>query len=104
MSNYEEHESVSSNESPLLCVRCLRLMKAGRGEFFVVQIRAVADPSPPDLDAYEEEGAESIQRAYEDLVDQLKDTSRTEANEQVARQMQIRLCNDCFPAWYENPA
>lgn len=96
--------SSDANESLLICARCLRLLWVGRGEFFVVQINAVADPSAPDLNAYEEQDTNSIRQAYEEVIGQLGEASELEANEQVARQLQIHLCNECFPDWFENPA
>ncbi len=103
MSQGEQSET-PGDESPILCARCLRLLKPGRGEFFVVQIEAVADPSPPDLDWYEEHNHDSTRRSYEELVEQLKDVSEQEAKDQVFRRLEISLCNDCFSTWFENPA
>lgn len=100
MTQGETNEKLG-DESPILCARCLRLLRPGRGEFYVVQIEAVADPSPPNLDAYEEQ---DIRRSYEELVRQLKDVSEQEAKDQVFRRLKIILCNDCFPTWFGNPA
>lgn len=96
--------SDTGDGSPLLCARCLKLLTPGRGEFFVVQIAAVNDPSPPNLDAYEIHDVELIQRGHEELVEQLSDISEQEANDQVYRKLEINLCNRCFSTWIENPA
>jgi hypothetical protein len=80
------------------------LLTPGRGEFYVVQIEAVADPSPPNLDSYEEQDNDSIRHRYEELVEQLKDVSEQEGNDQVFRRLTITLCKDCFQTWFENPA
>ena len=42
-------------------------------------------PSPPNLDAYEEQDNDSIRRSYEALVGQLKDVSEQEGKDQVFR-------------------
>jgi len=103
MSQGETNETLGE-ESPILCARCLRLLTPGRGEFYVVQIGAIADPSPPNLDSYEEQDNDSIRHCYEELVQQLKDVSEQEGKDQVFRRLTITLCNGCFHAWFENPA
>ena len=95
----------SDNDSPILCARCLRLMEAGRGDFFVVKIEAVSDPSPPRFEAYEvNEDVDSIRQGQDELVEQLSHLSEQEAKDQVYRRLEVHLCNDCFATWIENPA
>ena len=103
MSQGETNETLG-DESPILCARCLRLLTSGRGEFYVVQIEAVADPSPPNLDSYEEQDNDSIRRSYEELIQQLSNVSEQEGKDQVFRRLTITLCNDYFSTWFENPA
>ncbi len=92
-----------SSENTRLCDRCLQTIREGRGEFFEVRIEAVADPSPPDLDAYVEQNAKQISEEYADLVDALRNTSPQEAQDQVFRRVTISLCNHCFVSWIEDP-
>lgn len=89
---------------PLLCDRCLKQLVPGRGEFFEVRIEAVADPTPPDLDADLSADLQEIQQRYEQLVDQLQNTSPAEARDQVYRRLWLTLCNRCYAAWIEDPA
>ena len=101
MTRQETNET--PGESPILCARCLRILTPGRGEFYVVQIEAFADPSPPNLDSYEEQDGDSIRRSYVELIRQMSNVSEQEAKDQVYRRLSITLCTDCFSAWIENP-
>jgi hypothetical protein len=90
------------SDAPLLCTRCLKTLEPGRGEFYVVYIEAIADPTPPILD-----GA-NLERDYRadwrQIVAALKDTSPQEALDQVYRRVVIHLCNACYRDWIEDPA
>lgn len=90
--------------SPLFCDRCLKQLVAGRGEFYEVRIEAVADPSPPDLDAELSSDPAEIRRRYEEVVEQLRDVSPAEARDQVYRRVWLTLCNRCYVAWIKDPA
>lgn len=92
------------DESPLFCDRCLKILHYGRGEFFQVNIHAVADPSPPDLDAYGFSPQETGGETFNELVRQMSSVSAREAMDEVMRRVQINLCNDCFKTWIEEPA
>lgn len=89
-------------DAPLLCTRCLKTLELGRGEFYVVAIEAVADPTPPSL------AGDDLDRDYRadwrEIVAALNDTSPQEALDQVYRRVVIHLCNDCYRDWIENPA
>lgn len=86
----------------LLCTRCLKTLEAGRGEFYVVSIEAVADPTPP---SFEPGNLSRDYRAdWRSVVAALKDTSPQEALDQVYRRLVIHLCNSCYREWIENPA
>jgi len=86
----------------LLCSRCLKTVQAGRGEFYVVTIEAVADPTPPSFSG--EELAGDYRADWREIVAALKDTSPQEALDQVYRRLVIHLCNECYRDWIENPA
>jgi len=87
---------------PLFCARCLKLLTAGRGEFYVVVIDALADPTPPDFTQadLQRDVREEITR----LLKELEDCSPRELMDQVLRRTVIHLCNQCFNVWIEDPA
>jgi hypothetical protein len=91
-----------TDDEPLLCTRCLKMLALGRGEFYVVQIDAVADPTPPELTR--EDLDRDFKREWRELVAELKDLSSQEALDQVHRRVIIHLCNGCYREWIENPA
>ena len=90
------------DDLPLLCTKCLKTVELGRGEFYVVAIEAVADPTPPTFDGND------LRRDYRadwrEIVAVLQDTSPQEALDQVYRRVVIHLCNACYRDWIENPA
>ena len=92
----------ASDESPLFCDRCHRELHPGRGDFYVVRIEAIADPTPPEftLEDLERDHRAELARLYESL----QDLSEREALEQVYRRLTIFLCNACYRTWIENPA
>lgn len=86
---------------PLLCTRCLKTLEAGRADFYVVSIEAVADPTPPSFEAGELE--RDYKADWRAIVAALQDTSPQEALDQVYRRLIIHLCNNCYRDWIENP-
>jgi hypothetical protein len=91
-----------TDDEPLLCSRCLNLLAPGRGDFFVVTIDAVADPSPPVIEPGDLR--RDLARDWRETVAALHETSPQEALDQVYRRVVIHLCNACFRDWIENPA
>jgi hypothetical protein len=89
------------DDSPLFCAKCLTKLTPGLGEFFVVSIEAVADPTPPTFTA--EDLQRDHLRDFESLVEQLGNLSERELMDQVHRKTVIHLCNRCFGEWFENP-
>jgi hypothetical protein len=89
-------------ESPLFCDRCTKELFPGDGDFFVVRIEAVADPTPPEfsLDDLQRDHREEIAR----LFAQLNEFSEQELKDQVFRRLTIFLCGSCYAQWIENPA
>jgi hypothetical protein len=88
-------------DDPPLCSRCLAILHPGRGEFYVIAIEAIADPTPPILDGSD---ADRDYRAdWRAIVASLQDVSSQEALDQVYRRVVIHLCNDCYREWIENP-
>ena len=90
------------SDAPLLCSRCLKLLEPGRGDFYMVTIDAVADPSPPIIEPSDLQ--RDLSRDWRETVAALRDTSPQEAMDQVYRRVVIHLCQVCFRDWIENPA
>ena len=88
-------------DSPLFCNRCNRELHPGDGNFYVIRIEAIADPTPPEfsLDDLRRDHRQEI----EDLLNQMKDLSERELADQVYRQLTIFLCGPCYVQWIENP-
>ena len=90
-----------TDDTPLLCARCLKMLEPGRGEFYVVKIDAIADPSPPEITA--QDLRRDHRREWREILAALADVSPQEALDQVYRRVVIHLCNACFRDWIENP-
>ena len=88
-------------EPERLCARCSQVLIPGSGDFFVVRIVVVADPSPPDLD--DAMSTAEIQRELQELYRQLEGVSAHDARNEVYRALKLHMCAGCFKAWYENP-
>jgi hypothetical protein len=87
--------------APVSCRRCGRDLYPGRGDFYVVSIVALADPSPPvftEADLALDVGLE-IQR----LLKQLQTVEAQEAQHQVFRRVVLCLCEVCYREWIANP-
>jgi len=91
-----------TSDLPLLCSRCLKILEPGRGEFYLITIEAVADPTPPSFSG--EELARDYRADWRETIAALKDISPQEALDQVYRRVVIHLCNACYRDWIENPA
>ncbi len=89
-------------DAPLFCARCVKRLFAGQGDFFVVVIDAVADPTPPEFT--EADLRRDARSEIARLLAQLEDYSEQELMDQVRRRTVIHLCNRCFATWIENPA
>ncbi|MDP6447229.1 MAG: hypothetical protein QGG36_17885 [Pirellulaceae bacterium] len=88
--------------APLLCAKCLRDLTPGAGDFYVVSIEAVADPTPPTID--EQPHGRDLKTEINNLIRDLHDVSAREAMDQVRRGVTIHLCRNCYGSWIENPA
>lgn len=87
--------------TPILCARCSAELTPGTGNFYQVDIQAVADPYPPSLPDWD---PVTIRRELERTIDELRDVSPREALDQVFRRLTIHLCIRCYTAWIEDPA
>jgi hypothetical protein len=87
---------------PPFCDSCSRVLTPGQGEFYIVRIEAVADPTPPVV-ADEYQDPDEIRQQISVLFEKLNDLSEQEAMDQVFRRVVLYLCNACYGRWIENP-
>lgn len=87
---------------PLFCAGCGAELKPGSGDFFQVNIEAVADPAPPNLQPEEMEG--DLRDQIKTLIARMGDLPQQEIMDQVYRRFTIHLCTTCYGPWIENPA
>jgi hypothetical protein len=88
---------------PLLCHRCGAELTPGKGDFYLLRIEAVADPTPPEISKEELEGldpGEEIDR----IIEEAGGMSERELMDGVWRRLTIHLCGPCYRTWIENPA
>jgi hypothetical protein len=84
---------------PLLCTRCGVELKPGTGNFYVVRIEALADPTPP---GFSDEDMKLDPRAeIERLIEQMRESSEQELLDQVYRRLVLYLCIRCYRHWIE---
>jgi hypothetical protein len=94
-------EDNANDEIPLLCARCGIELTPGAGDFYVVRIDAIADPSPP---RFSEEDLEHDHRVeIERLIDQMRDLSERELVDQVCRRLILYLCGPCYRRRIKDP-
>lgn len=93
------HADTSAQE--LLCHRCGCALTPGEGNFYVVRIDAVCDPSPPTFDS--NESITDIAADWERLLDQMRGLSERELMDQVYRRLTLHLCGPCYAAWIDDP-
>jgi hypothetical protein len=90
-----------ADQPPLLCARCGAELAPGKGNFYVVQIEALADPSPP---SFSDEDLQHDPRAeIERLIEQMRNSSERELLDQVYRRLVLYLCGPCYRQWIEDP-
>ena len=89
------------DDLPLFCARCREELAPGTGDFYVVRIEALADPSPP---RFSEEDLNHDPRAeIERLIEQMREFSEQELVDQVYRRLILYLCGPCYRRWIEAP-
>jgi hypothetical protein len=95
-----EYETNASAPPPL-CSRCGKELNPGEGDFYLVRIEAMADPSPPNFteaDLSRNTGLEIRQ-----ILERMRDLSEQEALDQVYRRLLLYLCGPCYRKWIEDP-
>jgi hypothetical protein len=94
-------EDLEPGPLPVLCARCTTTLTPGKGDFYVVRIEAVADPTPPD---FSEADLDHDPRAeIGRLIDQMRGLSEQELIDQVYRRLVLCLCGPCYRRWIEDP-
>ena len=86
---------------PLPCARCRRIVTLGSGEGYLVDIRAVADPTPPIItgDDLSQDATREISR----LLMRLRGMSHAQLAVQVYSRKLFCLCTFCYAIWIEDP-
>jgi hypothetical protein len=92
----------TADSAPLFCARCAAELRPGAGNFYQINVEAVADPTPPTISA--DDLAADVRGQIEDLLAQLGELSAQEAMDQVYRRLTFHLCGRCYRQWIENPA
>ena len=85
----------------LSSARCGAELTPGKGDFYVVRIEALADPSPPWFS--EEDLTHDHRAEIEWLIEQMRNLSEQELTDQVYRQLVLYLCGPCRRRWIEDP-
>jgi hypothetical protein len=93
MSQHEDHE--------FLCAGCGRQLVAGSGNFYVIRIEALADPTPPRFSA--EDLRRDVHAEWERLTREMRFLSAQEALDQVYRELLFYLCTPCYRQWIAQP-
>lgn len=91
----------STRASTLLCSRCGVTLQRGRDESYLVEIRAVADPSPPVFTEADLE--RDTELAIAELLARLRKMSERQLIEQVYRRRLYCLCAACHTSWADDP-
>ncbi len=97
----EQHPLAAADGKPLHCHRCDRRVERGKGQFYVVRLDAICDPSPPsfsDKDLEEDFDAEIAR-----LSSEIQEKPEQELVDQVYRRKFLCLCTVCYRGWIENP-
>ena len=69
---------------------------------YVVRIDVFADPAMPPVTSEEMEEAD-YQQAMRELMEQMKDLSADDLQDQVARRFEFKLCRPCQMRFLANP-
>ena len=95
------NEHALPDGSPLLCARCGTELRPGTGDFYVVRIEALADPTPPSFSAEDLEHDPRAEIAR--LIEQMRELTEQELLDQVYRRLVLYLCGPCYRRWIEDP-
>lgn len=101
MSSAFSNPDADSDSMPLICHRCGTELTPGDGNFYLVRIEAMCDPSPPNLSS--EKTSEELRAEIAELIEQSSELSEQELQDHVYRRFTIHLCYPCYANWIENP-
>lgn len=85
----------------LWCDRCGRELRPGTGDFYLVRIEALADPTPPSFS--QDDLAHDPKAEIARLLEQMRDLTEQQAVDQVYRRLNLYLCGPCYRHWIDNP-
>jgi len=85
----------------LSCSRCGVALERGRGECYFVDVRAVADPSPPVFT--EDDLERDTARAIRELLARLRKMTERQLLDQVYHRRLFCLCGPCYAQWVKDP-
>lgn len=86
--------------APNICDLCGRKLEPHN--HYVVRIDVFADPSMPAVSSAEL-AAVDFDAVIDGLLEQMKDMTADELQDQVFRRFQFRICPACQPAFLANP-
>lgn len=84
-----------------VCKRCGRELHPGRGDFYIVSIVSIAEPSPVVIT--EEELGADAGREIQYLIARTRGLTAQAAEDQVHRRLVFHLCGPCHHCWIEDP-
>jgi len=97
-----EREETFEDDLYLVCHRCGKELEPGKGDWYQVSIKAVADPDVPGIDT--DMSLYDISREIGDIVESVKGATERELLDDVYRNVTLHLCRPCFREWIEDPA
>jgi hypothetical protein len=83
-----------------LCELCGKKMDAQN--CYIVRIDVFADPSMPTTTSAELQ-ATDFDAEIDDLLDQMKEMTAAELQDQVHRRFELKICPKCQPGFLANP-
>ena len=90
-----------SDAEPVFCQRCGAVLEPGKGNFYVIRVEALADPSPPVISA--EDLARDHGALMAELGGELAGMSEQEVMDTVHRRLSFYLCGGCYRGGIEKP-
>jgi hypothetical protein len=73
----------------------------GEGNFYVVRIEAIADPTPPMMTR--DDFRKDIRQEINQVLSRMEQMTERELMDQVHRGLTLHLCGPCYNLWIENP-
>src|SRR5437879_4087228 len=93
--------AANSGSLKVKCRRCGRDLHPGRGDFRVISILAVTDPSPPAFT--EDDLSLNVEEEIQRMLAQMRDLDAQKAQDQVYRRTIFHLCDSCYHNWIQDP-